>query len=279
MGPDIGPDMGPDMGPDIVGEPWTDYHGLDDGWATLKPFLPETMKPWGKTGGSSPESFGYLPPAGSGRTCLNISATSTRPGGVLKLRSMGLWEPFIAKAKELGYALTRESTLVTTGRYEVVFQDDAGEFEDVLAFCRRAGYRPELAWTCCDYADALLQRASTSSVRTDDRQKAMSLLDESLSISAELSMRPLRERAQDRLDRSGAIAPDAPDYPKGLSQREVEVLRLLAQGKSNREIGVELVITEGTVRRHVSNVYQKIGATNRSEATSYALREGLLSFE
>ena len=58
---------------------------------------------------------------------------------------MGLWEPFIAKAKELGYALTRESTLVTTGRYEVVFQDDTGEFEDALTFCRRAGYRPELA--------------------------------------------------------------------------------------------------------------------------------------
>jgi len=48
-----------------------------------------------------------------------------------------------------------ESTLVTTGRYEVVFQDDTGEFEDALTFCRRAGYRPELAWSCCDYADSL----------------------------------------------------------------------------------------------------------------------------
>ena len=57
------------------------------------------------------------------------------------------------------------------------------------------------------------------------------------------------------------------------------MLRLLALGKSNWEIGDELVITEGTVRRHVSNVYQKIGASNRSEATSYALREGLVSFE
>ncbi len=40
-GPDIGPDIGPDMGADIVGEPWTDYHDLDDDcWETLKPFLP-----------------------------------------------------------------------------------------------------------------------------------------------------------------------------------------------------------------------------------------------
>ena len=59
----------------------------------------------------------------------------------------------------------------------------------------------------------------------------------------------------------------------------MEVLRLVALGKSNREIGEELVISEGTARRHVSNIYQKIGANNRSEATSYALREGLLSEE
>jgi len=73
-----------------------------------------------------------------------------------------------------------------------------GHFEDALAFCRKAGYRPELAWACCDYADALLQRASTSSVRTDDRQRAMSLLDESLAISSELGMRPLMERVLSR---------------------------------------------------------------------------------
>ena len=65
--------------------------------------------------------------------------------------------------------------------------------EDALAFCRKAGYRPELAWTCCDYADALLQRNVES-----DRSKAMSLLDESLSISSELGMRPLMERVLSR---------------------------------------------------------------------------------
>jgi len=74
-------------------------------------------------------------------------------------------------------------------------------FEDSLAFCRKAGYRPELAWTCCDYADTLLQRASTSSARTEvegDRAKAISLLDESLTISSELGMRPLLERVLSR---------------------------------------------------------------------------------
>ncbi|MFQ6026271.1 MAG: AAA family ATPase, partial [Dehalococcoidia bacterium] len=68
-------------------------------------------------------------------------------------------------------------------------------FEDALSFCRKAGFRPELAWTCCDYADLLLQRNSEG-----DRAKAMSLLDESLALSTELGMRPLMERVLSRRD-------------------------------------------------------------------------------
>ena len=72
--------------------------------------------------------------------------------------------------------------------------DQAAEhFEDSLAFCRKAGYRPELAWTCCDSADMLLQRN-----HEDDRAKARSLLDESLDISNELGMRPLMQRVLSR---------------------------------------------------------------------------------
>jgi tetratricopeptide (TPR) repeat protein len=66
-------------------------------------------------------------------------------------------------------------------------------FEDALTFCRKAGYRPELAWTCCDYADVLRER-----VAEGDRAKATTLLDESLAISSELGMRPLMERVLSR---------------------------------------------------------------------------------
>ena len=68
-------------------------------------------------------------------------------------------------------------------------------FDEALSFCRKAGYRPELARTCCDYADAL-RDLSTSSGRTEegDRAKVITLLDESLAISGELGMRPLMER-------------------------------------------------------------------------------------
>ena len=66
-------------------------------------------------------------------------------------------------------------------------------FEDALVFCRKAGYRPELAWTCCDYADLLRERDGNG-----DKEKAISLLDESLAISSELGMRPLMERVLSR---------------------------------------------------------------------------------
>ncbi len=68
-----------------------------------------------------------------------------------------------------------------------------GHFEHSLTFCRSAGYRPELAWTFCDYADALRERN-----KPGDQEKATSLLDESLAISTELDMRPLMERVLSR---------------------------------------------------------------------------------
>ena len=75
-------------------------------------------------------------------------------------------------------------------------------------------------------------------------------------------------RQQDLVSQPGVPA----TYPDGLTHREVEVLRLVAQGKSNSQISQELVVAEGTTRRHVSNIYEKIGVANRAEATRYALR-------
>ena len=67
--------------------------------------------------------------------------------------------------------------------------DASAHFEEALAFCCKAGYRPELAWSCSDYADMLRERDAEG-----DRAKAVSLLDESLAISSELGMRTLMER-------------------------------------------------------------------------------------
>ena len=61
-----------------------------------------------------------------------------------------------------------------------------------------------------------------------------------------------------------------------LSQREVEVLRLLAQGESNREIGDRLALAEGTVKNYVSNILMKLHAANRTQAANLARERGLV---
>jgi DNA-binding NarL/FixJ family response regulator len=64
---------------------------------------------------------------------------------------------------------------------------------------------------------------------------------------------------------------DALDTPPGgLTPREVEVLRLIAAGQSNREIAAALFISEKTAARHVANIYAKLGISSRSAATSFA---------
>ena len=64
-------------------------------------------------------------------------------------------------------------------------------------------------------------------------------------------------------------------YPAGLSEREAEVLRLIAAGRSNGEIADELVLSVRTVERHAVNIYAKIGASTRIEAAGWARRHGL----
>jgi DNA-binding CsgD family transcriptional regulator len=62
----------------------------------------------------------------------------------------------------------------------------------------------------------------------------------------------------------------------GLSERETEVLCLVARGQSNVEIATELVLSVRTVEKHVANIYAKIGARGRADAATYALRNGLI---
>jgi DNA-binding CsgD family transcriptional regulator len=63
--------------------------------------------------------------------------------------------------------------------------------------------------------------------------------------------------------------------PRGLTAREAEVLRLVAAGKTNRDIAVELVISEHTVARHLQNMFAKLGVSSRAAATAYAYEHGL----
>jgi DNA-binding CsgD family transcriptional regulator len=144
-------------------------------------------------------------------------------------------------------------------------------FEDAYSFCRAGGQRPELAWTCHDYADTLLQRNDPG-----DRVKAISLLGEALSLSRELGMQTLMEQVAARQERIESLPPTPPAYPDGLTQREVEVLRLIALGRSNPAIAQELFISPNTVAHHVTNILNKTNTANRTEAATYAGQHGLL---
>jgi len=73
----------------------------------------------------------------------------------------------------------------------------------------------------------------------------------------------------------GGAAPRRGDSPLALTMREAEVLRLLAAGRSNRQIAQALFLSSRTVQRHVANLYLKIGAHNKADATAYALRHRL----
>jgi two-component system, NarL family, response regulator LiaR len=69
----------------------------------------------------------------------------------------------------------------------------------------------------------------------------------------------------------------APDSPEPLTERETDVLRLLARGMSNKEIAQTLIIGEKTVKTHVSNILAKLGVPSRTQAALYAVRIGLVS--
>jgi len=73
--------------------------------------------------------------------------------------------------------------------------------------------------------------------------------------------------------------PELPPTEEPLTEREVDVLKLVAQGLTNQEIAEALFIGEGTVRTHVSSILSKLHLANRTQAALYALREGLASLD
>jgi DNA-binding NarL/FixJ family response regulator len=73
---------------------------------------------------------------------------------------------------------------------------------------------------------------------------------------------------------TGASTPK--EFYDGLTAREIEILKLLATGMANKQIAFRLKISEKTVRNHVSNMYEKLGIYDRSQAVLYAVRKGLV---
>jgi DNA-binding CsgD family transcriptional regulator len=127
-----------------------------------------------------------------------------------------------------------------------------------------SGQRPLRAIVDLDEALALDRLAST------DRSKLRNLVDAATAAFETLGMHPWLERAQ-QLSRPGPKQ----DYPDRLTAREVEVLRLVAGGLTNKEMAERLVLSVPTIHRHIANIYAKIGARGRADATAYTLNHDL----
>ena len=82
--------------------------------------------------------------------------------------------------------------------------------------------------------------------------------------------------AQRPAQRDAGTAGPPQDFPSGLSAREVEVLKLVAQGMTNAQIARELYISPRTVNAHLGSVYHKIGSSTRAEAARFASEHNLL---
>ena len=109
---------------------------------------------------------------------------------------------------------------------------------------------------------------------------ALSAGDAAAELRAEVNAGRLEAEAVEAvLGAAGHRASRRREGPAGLTAREVEVLRLLARGLSNKEIAQKLVISPKTASNHVDHIYAKIGVSNRAAAGLFAVQQGLLPEE
>uniref|UniRef100_UPI001C5EB204 helix-turn-helix transcriptional regulator n=1 Tax=Pseudonocardia nigra TaxID=1921578 RepID=UPI001C5EB204 len=164
-----------------------------------------------------------------------VHAHLTPYGGRIAVQGVPIW----------GGAVDRHLALTATTLRR--WDEAETRFRSALRLHARWGATPFVARTLGEHAEMLRRRGGPG-----DRRRAAGLTAQAGSL------------------RPGAGLPTAP--AGGLTARESEVLALLADGASNKEIGRRLRLSVHTVERHVANLYLKIGARNRADATAYALR-------
>ncbi len=150
----------------------------------------------------------------------------------------------------------------------------ARHFETAIEAGIRVGAHPELARSYLDYADMLIARGDGG-----DRDRIIALLWQAYPLLAELGMAPLARQAARVAETLGirlpaAAAPD-PAYPDDLSEREVGVLIRMARGRSDQEIAGELVLGQGTVAGHRTNILTKTHVKDQTAARTYTAEKGL----
>jgi DNA-binding CsgD family transcriptional regulator/tetratricopeptide (TPR) repeat protein len=148
----------------------------------------------------------------------------------------------------------------TAGEREIA----RGHLEVALEVERSMG-----AWTWLAHSQYALGKLLVEA-GGDDRVRGRELLQEAGALAERIGLATLLGRVR----AEGGLAPRRPP-PDGLSPRELQILRLVAQGLSNREIGERLVVSEHTAANHVRSILRKTGCANRTEAAAYAYGRGL----
>ncbi len=166
-----------------------------------------------------------------------------------------------------GCVILADAVLAAAGRR---MEDAEGLLEQAIEILRRY----QLPW---NEADGLLLWAELLSAHGHRyRAPALERVDAAIDIYTRHGAgQPLIDRALAIRQGIAGNGARAGAYPDGLTAREVEVLRLIAAGRSDREIAEQLVLSVRTVGRHVTNVYNKIGAHSRADATAYAIRHAI----
>jgi DNA-binding CsgD family transcriptional regulator/tetratricopeptide (TPR) repeat protein len=157
--------------------------------------------------------------------------------------------------------------------YETGGNPLATGYRQAYARLRRAEARLAVAAACGAHTTAA--HAEVTSAVVEDLQPALATARHLGAAPLEGAVRAMAERAGVRLD---AAAPRAA-APDVLTPRERSVLALVAGGRTNRQVGAELFISEKTVSVHLSRVMAKLGASSRTEAVSVAYARGLLGVE
>jgi DNA-binding CsgD family transcriptional regulator len=139
-------------------------------------------------------------------------------------------------------------------------------FERAIEQNRQMGASTWVAHTAYEYGRFLLGRGRR------DRDRAEALLGEAAALAERIGLAGLLGKIG-----SLGVAATGGGLPSGLSPREAQILELVADGLSNREIGEKLSISEHTAANHIRSILRKTDCANRTEAASYAHRHGLAS--